>query len=98
LDTAHLIIPEQYKISFRNKNFISFDGSRFIILTPTSLSTNICFDSIFKSVSKFFSQLCVIQEECNNVFIPCFFALIEQKPEIMHRRVWEKVRGNVEIT
>ncbi|KAF0985738.1 LOW QUALITY PROTEIN: hypothetical protein HZS_6667 [Henneguya salminicola] len=49
-DATHLIIPEQYKISFRNKNFLLYDGK-----------------------------------------------MMERKTEIMCRRVWEKVRENVEI-
>ncbi|KAF0985537.1 hypothetical protein HZS_3757 [Henneguya salminicola] len=92
-DAAHLILPEQYKI----KN----DGERFILFaTPRQLnilsrSSNIYFDSTFKSVPEIFYQLLFIHGEYNNVLIPC---VLERKTEIMYRRVWEKVRENVEIT
>ncbi|KAF0989318.1 hypothetical protein HZS_7078 [Henneguya salminicola] len=96
-----LIIPEQYKISFRNKNFLLYDGveiegERFILFATTrqlnilSWSSNIYFDSTFKSVPKIFYQLFVIHGEYNNVLIPRVFALMERKTEIMYRRVWEK--------
>ncbi|KAF0985452.1 hypothetical protein HZS_6092, partial [Henneguya salminicola] len=108
-DAAHLIISEQYKISLRNENFLLYDGvendeERFILFaTPRqfnilSRSSNIYFDSTFKSVPKIFYQLLFIHGEYNNVLIPCVFALMERKTEIMYRRVWEKVRENVEIT
>ncbi|KAF0991537.1 hypothetical protein HZS_5059 [Henneguya salminicola] len=108
-DAAHLIIPEQYKISLINKNFLLYDGvendgERFIFFsTPRQLniisrSSNIYFDFTFKSVPEIFYQLFVIHGEYNNVLIPLFFALMERKTEIMRRRVWEKVRKNVEIT
>ncbi|KAF0986377.1 hypothetical protein HZS_4704 [Henneguya salminicola] len=108
-DAAHLIIPEQYKISFRNENFLLYDGVendgvRFILFaTPRQLnilsrSSNIYFNSTFKSVPEIFYQLFVIYREYNKVLIPCVFALMERKTEIMYRRVWEKVRENVEIT
>ncbi|KAF0993152.1 hypothetical protein HZS_5055 [Henneguya salminicola] len=40
-DTAHFIIPEQYKINFRNENFLLYDGvendgERFILFANTS--------------------------------------------------------------
>ncbi|KAF0986407.1 hypothetical protein HZS_3444 [Henneguya salminicola] len=58
-DAAPFIIPEQYKISFRNENFLLYDGlendgERFIFFaTPRQLnilsrSSNIYFDSTFK--------------------------------------------------
>ncbi|KAF0987196.1 hypothetical protein HZS_1578 [Henneguya salminicola] len=108
-DAAHLIIPKQYEISFRNENFILYDGvendgERFILFaTPRQLnilsrSSNIYFDLPYKSVTEIFNQFFVIHKEYNNVLIPCVFALMERKTEIMHRRVWEKVRENVEIT
>ncbi|KAF0985947.1 hypothetical protein HZS_368 [Henneguya salminicola] len=107
-DAAHLIIPEQYKISLRNENFLLYggvenDGERFILfatsrqLTILSRGSNIYFDSTFKSVPEIFYQMFVIQGEYNNVLIPCVFALMERKTEIMYRRVCEKVRENVEI-
>ncbi|KAF0986289.1 hypothetical protein HZS_6661 [Henneguya salminicola] len=108
-DAAPLILPEQYKISFRNVNFILYDdlandGERFILLATLhqlniiSFSSNIYFDSTFKSVPEIFFQLFVIHGEYNNVSIPCVFALMERKTEVMYIRVWEKVRENVEIT
>ncbi|KAF0985852.1 hypothetical protein HZS_5331 [Henneguya salminicola] len=107
-NAAHLIIPERYKISFRNANFLLYngvekDGERFILFaTPRQLnilsrSSNIYFDSTFKSVPEIFYPLFVIHGEYNSVLIPCVFALMERKTEIMYRRVWEKVRENVEI-
>ncbi|KAF0985404.1 hypothetical protein HZS_2026, partial [Henneguya salminicola] len=60
--------------------------------------SNIYFDSTFKSVPEFFYQLFVIHGECHNILIPCVFALMERQTEIMYKRVWEKVRENVEIT
>ncbi|KAF0985898.1 hypothetical protein HZS_5468 [Henneguya salminicola] len=87
---AHPILPEQYKISFRNGNFLLYngvenDGERFILfVTPLPLnilsrSSNIYFDSTFKSVPEIFYQLFVIHGEYNNVLIPLFFALMETK-------------------
>ncbi|KAF0990352.1 hypothetical protein HZS_102 [Henneguya salminicola] len=105
-DAAHFITPEQYKISFRNENFLLYDGvendgERFILFaTPRQLnirSRNSHIDSTFKTVPEIFYQWVVIHGEYNNVLIPCVFALMEQKTEIMYRRVWEKVRENVEI-
>ncbi|KAF0988862.1 hypothetical protein HZS_2894 [Henneguya salminicola] len=61
-------------------------------------SSSIYFDSIFKPVPEIFYQLFVIHGEYNNILIPCVFALMERKTEIMYKRVWEKVRENVEIT
>ncbi|KAF0987020.1 hypothetical protein HZS_7160, partial [Henneguya salminicola] len=92
-----------------NENFLLYDGvendgERFILFaTPHQLnilsrSSNIYFDSTFKSVPEIFYQLFVIRGEYNNVLIPCVFALMEKKTEIMYRRVWEKVQENVEIT
>ncbi|KAF0986097.1 hypothetical protein HZS_1490 [Henneguya salminicola] len=105
-DAAHIIIPEQYKISFRSENLqlydgLENDGERFIIFaTPRQLiilsrSSHIYFDSTFKSVPEISYQLFVIHGEYNNVLIPCVFALMEQKNWIMYRRVWEKVQENV---
>ncbi|KAF0985432.1 hypothetical protein HZS_581, partial [Henneguya salminicola] len=80
------------------------DGERFILFaTPRQInilsrSSNIYFDFTFKSVPEIFYQLFVIDGEYNNVTIPCVFALMERKTEIMYRRVWKKVRENVEIT
>ncbi|KAF0985790.1 hypothetical protein HZS_2234 [Henneguya salminicola] len=34
----------------------------------------------------------------SHVLILCVFASIQRKTEIMYRRVWEKVRENIEIT
>ncbi|KAF0985957.1 hypothetical protein HZS_7379 [Henneguya salminicola] len=89
-DAAHLIIPEQYLISLRNKNFLLYDGvenneERFILFaTPRQLnilsrSFNIYFDSTFKSPSEIFYQLFVIHGEYNNILIPCVFASMERK-------------------
>ncbi|KAF0987057.1 hypothetical protein HZS_5888 [Henneguya salminicola] len=108
-DAAPFIIPEQYKISFRIENFLLYDGVEndgegFILFaTPRQLnilsrSSNIYFDSTFKTVPEIFDQLLVIRKVYNNLLIPCAFALMERKTEIMYRRVWEKVRENVEIT
>ncbi|KAF0985276.1 hypothetical protein HZS_8040 [Henneguya salminicola] len=112
-DAAHLFGPEQYKISFRNENFRLYDGQendgeRFILFatlfaTPRQLNilsriSNIYFDSTFKSVPEIFYQFFVFHGKYNNVLIPCAFALMERKTEIMYRRVWKKVRENVEIT
>ncbi|KAF0986561.1 LOW QUALITY PROTEIN: hypothetical protein HZS_4822 [Henneguya salminicola] len=60
-DAAHLIIPEQYKISFRNEIFLLYEGlekdeERFILFaTPRQFnilggSSQIYFDSIFNSL------------------------------------------------
>ncbi|KAF0985344.1 hypothetical protein HZS_2902, partial [Henneguya salminicola] len=84
-DASHLIIPEQYKISFRNENFLLYDGpendgERFILFaTPRQLnilsrSSNIYFDFTLESVPEIFYQLIVIHGEYNNVLIPCVFA------------------------
>ncbi|KAF0991677.1 hypothetical protein HZS_3486 [Henneguya salminicola] len=67
-DAAHINIPEQYIISFRNENFLLYDGlendgERFILFaTPRQLiilsrSSNSYFDSTFKSVPEIFYQL-----------------------------------------
>ncbi|KAF0989625.1 hypothetical protein HZS_530 [Henneguya salminicola] len=67
-DAAHINIPEQYKISFRNENFqlydgLENDGERFILFaTPRQLNilsrgSNSYFDSTFKSVPEIFYQL-----------------------------------------
>ncbi|KAF0985289.1 hypothetical protein HZS_5778 [Henneguya salminicola] len=77
-NATHLIIPEQYKINFRNANFLLYngvenDGERFILFaTPRQLnilsrSSNIYFDSTFKSVPELFYQL--IQQCINSM---CF--------------------------
>ncbi|KAF0993216.1 hypothetical protein HZS_5624 [Henneguya salminicola] len=50
------------------------------------------------SVPEIFYQFFFINVEYNNVLIPCVFALMERKTEIMYIRDWEKVRENVEIT
>ncbi|KAF0985542.1 hypothetical protein HZS_6353, partial [Henneguya salminicola] len=87
-DAAHLIIPGQYKISLRNENFLLYDGvendgERFILIaTPRQLnilscSSNIYFDSTFKSVPEIFYQFFVIYGEYNNVLIPSYEALEE---------------------
>ncbi|KAF0985262.1 LOW QUALITY PROTEIN: hypothetical protein HZS_771, partial [Henneguya salminicola] len=59
-DAAHLIIPDQYKISFRNINFLLYDGKMkekdfILFVTPPPLnilsrSSNIYFESTFKPV------------------------------------------------
>ncbi|KAF0986233.1 hypothetical protein HZS_8130, partial [Henneguya salminicola] len=70
------------------------DGERFILFaTPRQLnilsrSSNIYFDSTFKTVPEIFYQLFVIHG---------VLMLMERKTEIMYRRVCEKVRENVEI-
>ncbi|KAF0985307.1 hypothetical protein HZS_3626, partial [Henneguya salminicola] len=67
-DAVPLIIPEQYKISLRNENFLLYDGvendvERFILFAGPhqpnilSLSSIIYFDSTFKSVPEIFYQL-----------------------------------------
>ncbi|KAF0985270.1 hypothetical protein HZS_5344, partial [Henneguya salminicola] len=61
-------------------------------------SSNIYFDSTFKSVPEIFYQLFVTHGEYKNVLIPYVFSLMERKTEIMFRRVVEKVPENVEIT
>ncbi|KAF0989877.1 hypothetical protein HZS_1819 [Henneguya salminicola] len=101
-DASHLIIPEQYKISFRNENFLLYDGlekdgERFILFaTPSQLnilsrSSNHYVDSTFKSVPENFYQLFIIHGEYNVVLITGVFALMERKTEIRHRIVWEKM-------
>ncbi|KAF0986762.1 hypothetical protein HZS_2321 [Henneguya salminicola] len=101
LDAAPFIIPEQYKISFRNENFLLYDGlenngERFILfaiprqLNILSQSFNVYFDSPFKSVPEIFYQLFVIHGEYNNVLIQCVFACIKRKTEIMYKRVGRK--------
>ncbi|KAF0985358.1 hypothetical protein HZS_6093, partial [Henneguya salminicola] len=70
---AHFIIFERYKISFRNENFILYGGpendeERFILFaTPRQLnilsrSSNIYFDSTFKSVPEIFYQFLLFTE------------------------------------
>ncbi|KAF0991364.1 hypothetical protein HZS_4915 [Henneguya salminicola] len=93
-DAALLIIVGQYKISFRNENFLLYEGSenegiRFIFfatlrqLNILSWFFYIYFDSTVKSAPEIFHQLFFIYEEYNKVLIPCVFALMEPKNEIM---------------
>ncbi|KAF0993306.1 hypothetical protein HZS_6202, partial [Henneguya salminicola] len=102
-DAAHFIIPNQYNISFRNENFKMIEKDLFSSPPPRKLnilsqSSNIFFDFTFKSIPEIIYQLFVIHGEYNNVLITCVFALMVRKTETRHRRVWEKVRENVEIT
>ncbi|KAF0985690.1 hypothetical protein HZS_7665 [Henneguya salminicola] len=64
-DAAHINIPAQYKISFRNENFLLYDGykmmendlfssQRLVNLNILSRSSNSYFDSTFKSVPEIF--------------------------------------------
>ncbi|KAF0985788.1 hypothetical protein HZS_8107 [Henneguya salminicola] len=101
-DAAPLIIPEQYKISFRNDNFLLLydgvenDGERFILFaTPRQLnilsrSSNIYFDFPFKSVREIFYKLFLIHGEYRNVSIPCVFAFKERKIEICTKEFGRK--------
>ncbi|KAF0986885.1 hypothetical protein HZS_7601 [Henneguya salminicola] len=79
-DATYLIIPEQYKISFRNENFLCYDGlekdgERLILFaTPRQLNIlswrfNIYFDLTLKSVAEILYQLFVIHGEYNNVLL-----------------------------
>ncbi|KAF0988690.1 hypothetical protein HZS_6515, partial [Henneguya salminicola] len=107
-DATHVIIPYQYKISFRNENFLLYDGvenegKRFIrFATPRQL--NILVGALTVTLippsSQFlkFSTSFFFQGEYNSVLILCVFASMERKTEIMCRRVLEKVREIVEIT
>ncbi|KAF0988958.1 hypothetical protein HZS_5078 [Henneguya salminicola] len=108
-DAAHLIISEQYKISYINENILLYDGvendgKRFILFaTPRQLnilswSSNIYFYFTFKSVLEILYPLFLIQGKYRKILIPCVLTLTERKIEIMYRRVCEKVRENVEIT
>ncbi|KAF0990859.1 hypothetical protein HZS_7917 [Henneguya salminicola] len=68
-------------------------------LNILSRSSNIYFDSTFKSVPEIFLPVLGYLPRippCINFM--CFFALMERKTEIMCRRFWERVRENVEIT
>ncbi|KAF0985561.1 hypothetical protein HZS_6476 [Henneguya salminicola] len=75
-DAAHIIIPEQNKISFRNEHFLLYDGpendgERFILFaTPRQLHIL----SRISNIPEIFYQLFVIHGEYNNVLIPCVFA------------------------
>ncbi|KAF0988372.1 LOW QUALITY PROTEIN: hypothetical protein HZS_5686, partial [Henneguya salminicola] len=85
-DAAHLIIPEQYKISFRNENFLLYDGKMME-------------KDLFSSQLNILSRLSVVCyswriKQCINCMC---FCVNGAKTEIMYRRVWEKVRENVEI-
>ncbi|KAF0987224.1 hypothetical protein HZS_5189 [Henneguya salminicola] len=100
-DAVPLILPKQYKISFRNENFLQYDGlendgERFILFEPPhrlnilSRNSDVYFDSPFKSVHEIFYQLFVINGEYNNVLIPCAFASMERKTEICLEEFWRK--------
>ncbi|KAF0985642.1 hypothetical protein HZS_3512 [Henneguya salminicola] len=67
-------------------NLIFLAGApTFTLIPPTS--------QFLKFSTSFF-----LHGEYNSALISCVFALLERKTEIMHRRVWEKVRESVEIT
>ncbi|KAF0986598.1 hypothetical protein HZS_4744, partial [Henneguya salminicola] len=66
--TAHLIFPKQYKISYRNKNFLLYDGlekkgERFILFAAScqlnilSRRSPIYFDSTITPVSEIFYKI-----------------------------------------
>ncbi|KAF0992411.1 hypothetical protein HZS_8011 [Henneguya salminicola] len=72
-DAAHIIIPEQYKISFRNEIFLLYDaieneGEKFILfasprqLNILSPSSPIYFYSTFKSVAEIFTSYFLFTE------------------------------------
>ncbi|KAF0985647.1 hypothetical protein HZS_7013 [Henneguya salminicola] len=66
-DAAHVIIPEQYKISFINENILLYEERFILFVTPRQLnilsqSSNIYLDSIFKSVPEIFYQFLLFTE------------------------------------
>ncbi|KAF0992069.1 hypothetical protein HZS_213 [Henneguya salminicola] len=68
-------------------------------LTIPSDAAHLIIPDQYKIISlKILYQSFFIQGVYNNVSIKCVFALMERITEIMYRRVWEKVRENVEIT
>ncbi|KAF0989646.1 hypothetical protein HZS_6619 [Henneguya salminicola] len=71
---------------------------RINLLLTLLRSSIINYDSTFMSVPEISYQFFIIHGEYNNVLIPCFFALVERKTEIIYIRVWEKAEETVEIT
>ncbi|KAF0992071.1 hypothetical protein HZS_4096 [Henneguya salminicola] len=102
-DAAHINIPEQYKISFRNEYFLLYDGlendgERFILFAAPHQLNILAGAPTVTLVPPSSPFLKFSTREYNSVLILYVFASVERKTELMYRRVVEKVREIVEIS
>lgn len=98
--TQELLIPEEFKITYRNQRFILSDtyielvGRIIIYCTQRAQSlleqsTSVFFDGTFKTVPLIFFQLYTIHCESHNNIIPCIFILMEKKTQLCYNKIWQ---------
>lgn len=99
-----IIIPEEYKISLKNENFLFYDSGtvkdRILIfatdanITKLENSKHLYADSTFSSSPLIFHQILTIHELVGNYVVPLVYCLLPDKKESTYITVLEQINKN----
>ena len=108
-NAAQFSIPDEYKITFRNEQFLLSESHSkevgIILIFGTaraknilSASNSVYFDATFKTVPEIFFQFFTIHAEYHGSIVPCIFVLMEYKREECYRNVWDILCSSLNLS